>query len=58
MHHTLQEDREEVVKKHNELRALVANGLETRGVGSIAQPSAANMRKMEWDDELSTIAQT
>jgi len=42
-----------IVKVHNELRNKVAMGNETNG----AQPQAANMRKMVWDDELATIAQ-
>merc|ERR1712002_1016624 len=42
-----------IVKVHNELRNKVAMGNETNG----AQPQAANMRKMVWDDELADIAQ-
>jgi len=42
-----------IVKVHNELRNKVALGKETNG----AQPQAANMRKMVWDDELAEIAQ-
>ena len=36
----------EILDKHNELRARVANGQEP------GQPSAANMKKLKWDDEL------
>jgi len=42
-----------IVKVHNELRNKVAMGNETHG----AQPQAANMMKMVWDDELAEIAQ-
>merc|ERR1719228_2250701 len=42
-----------IVKVHNELRNKVAMGNETHG----AQPQAANMMKMHWDDELAEIAQ-
>merc|ERR1712060_680 len=42
-----------IVRVHNELRNKVAMGEETSG----PQPSAANMRKIAWDDELATIAQ-
>jgi len=47
------EERKEILKIHNELRAKVANGLETRG----PQPNAADMLEMVWDFELETIAQ-
>ena len=45
------------MKTHNELRIIVAQGLESRGVGG-RQPSAANMKKMSWDEDLAEIAQT
>ncbi|KAK3930546.1 Sodium/potassium-transporting ATPase subunit alpha, partial [Frankliniella fusca] len=48
-------DRAAVLKAHNELRNKVALGKESRGI--TAQPAAANMRKMVWDNELATIAQ-
>ena len=54
----LQNDKKIIVAKHNELRSLVAKGLERRGVGGKGQPSAANMKKLSWDDELSDVAQT
>jgi len=41
----------ELLDKHNELRAKVANGEED------GQPSAQNMNKLEWDDELASNAQ-
>ena len=41
----------ELLDKHNELRAKVANGEED------GQPSAQNMNKLEWDDELARNAQ-
>ena len=31
--------------------------MEKRGADGKAQPSAANMKKLSWDDELSTVAQ-
>ena len=40
-----------VLKKHNELRAKVAKGQQK------GQPSAQNMNKLEWDDELASNAQ-
>jgi len=45
-----------IVDKHNELRAKVANGKETRGNDG-TQPKAANMRKLVWNEELAEIAQ-
>ena len=53
-----QDDKESIVKKHNELRSIVARGLESRGVGGRSQPSAANMKKLSWDDDLAEVAQT
>lgn len=53
-----QKEKKTIVAKHNELRSLVAKGLEDRGVGGKGQPSAANMKKLSWDDELSDVAQT
>ena len=51
-----QKEKVEIVDKHNELRAKVANGQEKRGVDG-AQPKAANMRKMIWNDQLAEVAQ-
>ena len=52
----LQADKQAIIDKHNELRSIVANGEETLGVGG-GQPSAANMRKMVWSDDLAVVAQ-
>ena len=54
----LQDEKQQIVAKHNELRSVVAQGLESRGVAGKGQPSAANMKKMSWDDDLSDVAQT
>ena len=43
--------KQEILDKHNELRAKVANGNED------GQPSATNMNKLIWDDELASNAQ-
>eukprot|EP00093_Oithona_nana_P001784 01784.XXX_7806_8495_1 [CDS] Oithona nana genome sequencing. len=43
--------KQEILNKHNELRAKVANGQED------GQPSATNMNKLIWDDELASNAQ-
>ena len=51
-----QEDKDVILEKHNELRAKVANGQETKGVDG-GQPKAANMRKLVWNDDLAEIAQ-
>lgn len=53
---TDQADKDAIVAKHNELRAKVASGDETQGVGG-GQPAAADMREMVWSDELATVAQ-
>jgi len=45
------DDKTTLVKKHNDLRAQLANGNEA------GQPSAANMKKLKWSDELAKIAQ-
>ena len=50
-------EKQEIVNLHNKLRSKIAKGLETRGADGKAQPSAANMKKLSWDDELSTVAQ-
>lgn len=45
-----------LVDAHNTLRNIVANGDEKRGyVGP--QPPASNMRAMEWNHELATVAE-
>ena len=45
-----------ILNKHNELRSLVANGEEERGVDG-GQPKAANMRELAWNEELAEVAQ-
>jgi len=44
---------EGIINRHNELREKVASGAETNG----DQPSATNMMKVHWNDELAIIAQ-
>ena len=44
------------MKKHNDLRSKVANGLETRGNDG-PQPKASNMMELVWNDELAEVAQ-
>ncbi|RWR99219.1 vespid v5 venom allergen-like protein, partial [Dinothrombium tinctorium] len=46
-------DIELIISLHNELRNKIANGEQSKH----GFPSAANMMEMEWDDELSSIAQ-
>jgi len=50
------QEMEEILDAHNMLRAKIARGEEKRGKPG-PQPPAANMRKMEWDDELASVAQ-
>lgn len=50
------DEQNEIVAIHNELRAKVANGQEKRGTKG-AQPPAANMQEMVWDEELARMAQ-
>ncbi|XP_034237730.1 venom allergen 3-like isoform X1 [Thrips palmi] len=49
-------DKELIVRLHNEYRNKVALGQEKRGKNN-PQPSASNMRKISWDDEIATYAQ-
>ncbi|KAE8745994.1 hypothetical protein FOCC_FOCC007252 [Frankliniella occidentalis] len=49
-------ERKSAVHAHNILRNRVAAGEEFRGRYAQPQPSAANMRKLVWDDELAAIA--
>ncbi|XP_066581729.1 venom allergen 3 homolog [Prorops nasuta] len=51
-----QKEIEEIVHKHNHLRAKVALGKEQRGLPG-PQPRATNMKKLKWDNELAAIAQ-
>lgn len=53
---TTKADKEEIVNKHNQLRAKIANGKEQKGVDG-SQPKAANMRQMVWNDQLAEVAQ-
>ncbi|XP_067002477.2 venom allergen 5.02-like [Anabrus simplex] len=48
--------RNAILNKHNELRDKVARGQETRGSPG-GQPTASNMKKLTWSDELASIAQ-
>jgi len=47
---------QEILDVHNRLRAIISRGEETRGSPG-PQPSAADMREMIWDEELSRVAQ-
>lgn len=46
------EVRKQLLEQHNQLRRKIARGLQAD------QPPAADMREMEWNEELATIAQT
>lgn len=50
------EDAAAIVNVHNELRAKVAREGEMRGAPG-PQPSGANIRVLEWDEELAAVAQ-
>ena len=54
---SFKEHKKIMVDEHNRLRAIVARGEETRGVGNQPQPSASNMMEVVWDDELALTAQ-
>lgn len=49
-------ERDLILSLHNELRALVAQGNESRGDPG-PQPEAANMHQLVWNDELAKVAQ-
>lgn len=49
-------EKQVLVDAHNTIRNLVASGGENRGNPG-PQPSAANMRELEWDEELATVAE-
>ncbi|XP_014222129.1 venom allergen 3-like [Trichogramma pretiosum] len=51
-----EDEKKRIVDLHNELRAKVARGEESRGSPG-PQPKASDMKTMVWDDELATIAQ-
>ena len=46
----MQAERMEALDQHNRLRSLVARG-------GTQQPPAADMRELEWDEELARVAQ-
>lgn len=50
------EEIKEILDSHNRYRAQVARGEEKRGRPG-PQPPAANMKLLEWDQELATVAQ-
>eukprot|EP00095_Tigriopus_kingsejongensis_P009558 maker-scaffold518_size150039-snap-gene-0.18 protein:Tk09558 transcript:maker-scaffold518_size150039-snap-gene-0.18-mRNA-1 annotation:"scp-like extracellular domain containing protein 1" len=51
-------DIQRILDKHNDLRAKVANGQESRAFNSAnGQPGAKNMYKLKWDPELAKVAQ-
>lgn len=45
-----------IVHLHNQVRAKVANGQEDRGSPG-PMPSASNMKELQWDDEIASVAQ-
>nr|CAD7395310.1 unnamed protein product [Timema poppensis] len=51
-----QTEKNAIVNEHNRLRNIVALGKESRGNPG-PQPSAANMRKISWNEELARVAQ-
>ena len=46
----VQREKQEALDEHNRLRSLVAGG-------GTAQPPAADMRELVWDEELARVAQ-
>ena len=46
----MQREKQEALDEHNRLRSLVAGG-------GTAQPPAADMRELVWDEELARVAQ-
>ncbi|KAF8764814.1 CRISP/Allergen/PR-1 like protein [Argiope bruennichi] len=51
-----QQEKEEILRLHNEFRSKVAMGNEHRSIGG-SLPEVADMMQLEWDDELSAVAQ-
>jgi len=49
-------DKQIILDEHNAIRARVANGQERDASGK-TQPTAANMQKLVWDDEVARTAQ-
>ncbi|CAL4060377.1 unnamed protein product, partial [Meganyctiphanes norvegica] len=50
------EEKEQILKVHNDYRALVASGDEKRGNPG-PQPSGSNIKELLWNDQLAEIAQ-
>lgn len=51
-------EQEAIVDMHNTIRNNVSNGLELRSsIPEVGQPSAANMRALQWSSELAMIAE-
>ena len=51
-----QDEKSQIVELHNDLRAKVASGNETRGLNG-SQPRATNMKQLKWNDDLAEVAQ-
>ncbi|CAL1261190.1 unnamed protein product, partial [Larinioides sclopetarius] len=51
-----QQDKELILRLHNQFRSKTAMGNEHRAIGG-SLPQAADMIQMEWDDELADVAQ-
>ncbi|XP_063988420.1 uncharacterized protein LOC135168316 [Diachasmimorpha longicaudata] len=51
-----QDEKDALLKAHNDYRAYVASGQETRGTNG-GQPGATNLGPLQWDDEIAEIAQ-
>ncbi|XP_028982360.1 ancylostoma secreted protein [Diachasma alloeum] len=51
-----QEEKDALLKAHNDYRAYVASGQEGRGSNG-GQPGATNLGPLEWNDEIAEIAQ-
>nr|P35760.1 RecName: Full=Venom allergen 5; AltName: Full=Allergen Ves m V; AltName: Full=Antigen 5; Short=Ag5; AltName: Full=Cysteine-rich venom protein; Short=CRVP; AltName: Allergen=Ves m 5 [Vespula maculifrons] len=50
------QEKQDILKEHNDFRQKIARGLETRGNPG-PQPPAKNMKNLVWSDELAYIAQ-
>nr|Q2L6Z1.1 RecName: Full=Venom allergen 5; AltName: Full=Antigen 5; AltName: Full=Cysteine-rich venom protein; Short=CRVP; Flags: Precursor [Vespula maculifrons]ABC73068.1 venom allergen 5 [Vespula maculifrons] len=50
------QEKQDILKEHNDFRQKVARGLETRGNPG-PQPPAKNMKNLVWNDELAYVAQ-
>ncbi|EEB16252.1 Ves G 5 allergen precursor, putative [Pediculus humanus corporis] len=49
-------EKKQILDLHNWYRKIVANGYEKSGSGG-SQPKAADMMKLQWDDDLAEVAQ-